>query len=585
MKRYLRNAKNALKIVGTHTPKKYFAVMIYELLVENAKQLLGIIVPALIVDCISSKGSINQLLFWAGLYAGITVLTDILRKSISLFSTAYWYRAANLSTFDICKKGMQLNCADLDSPQILDEYNCAIRSPWEFLCIDELVIKRLVGTILTIIEMLWILSKVHIIVMISVFLLSFLYANIHWRKVKTLHDKEQNIKNIERRLTYPLQLLQDYTYGKEIRIYNMCPLAVSRYRRLNQQRIQLTYTSDQYVTKIDILLKLIDTSKFILVYSAAVYQYMFNALSLGSFAMYYRTLQALSDSLSALFQICADIRHCSLYYEDYEKFINRTVDESGDMKVAKNGSFEFQHVNFMYPGSNTKILDDVCFSVNRGEHIAIVGDNGVGKSTLVKLLTRLYEPTSGQIKMDGIDIRNISKESYFNLFAPVFQDFELYSISVGDNIAFLQAEADNIGVWRALENSGSADFIRSLPFSLNTAVSKMLDEQGVNFSGGESQRLAIARAYYKNASILILDEPTAALDPIAEEEIYQYIHRMTKEKTTIYISHRISTTRHADRILVVGQGRILEFGTFEQLMKNRGPYYEMFQMQAAPYKD
>lgn len=585
MKRYFRNIINSLKIVRDNTPKKYFAVMIYELLVENARKLLEIIVPALIVDCIVSKGAVSKVLLWAAVYAGITVLTDILRKSLSLFSTAYWYRAANLATFHVCEKGMQISCAELDSSQTLDEYNRAIRSPWEFLCIDDLVIKRLIGAILTILEMICILSQVHILVMIAVLLLSIVYAVLYWKKVNILHDKENEIKNVERRLEYPLQLLQDHTYGKEVRIYNMYPLAIEHYHQLNQKEIQLTHASNRYAAGTDTLLQLIDTVKLILVYGAAVYKYLFHSLSLGSFAMYYGTLKALSDSLNALFQICSDIRECSLYYEDYEKFINRNVDETKTDKEVRNGAIEFLHVDFTYPGNETEILHDICFSIKKGEHIAIVGDNGAGKSTLVKLLTHLYEPTSGQIKIDGVDIKDIPKKDYFSLFAPVFQDFELYYISIGDNIAFLNAETDSDGIWNALQNSGSDELIRSLPSGLDTKVSKMLDAQGVEFSGGESQRLAIARAHYKNAPVLILDEPTAALDPIAEEEIYRYIHNMTKEKTTIYISHRISTTRHADRIMVVGEGHILEFGTFDELMENRGPYYEMFQMQAAPYTE
>lgn len=436
----------------------------------------------------------------------------------------------NLATFQVCEKGMQISCAELDSSKTLDEYNCAIRSPWEFLCIDDLVMKRLFGAVLTILEMAYILSRVHIFVMLAVLLLSVIYAVLYWKKVNILHDKEKEIKNVERRLEYPLQLLQDHSYGKEVRIYHMYPLATERYRQLNRKEIQLTHESDRYAAGTDMLLQLIDTVKLILVYGAAVYQYLFRSLSLGSFAMYYGTLKALSDSLNALFQICSDIRECSLYYEDYEKFINRDDDEIKTGKEAGNGSIEFLHVDFSYPGNETKILHDICFSIKKGEHIAIVGDNGAGKSTLVKLLTHLYEPTSGQIKIDGVDIKDIPKKDYFSLFAPVFQDFELYYISIGDNIAFLNAENDSDGIWKALQNSGSDELIRSLPSGLDTKVSKMLDAQGVEFSGGESQRLAIARAHYKNAPILILDEPTAALDPMAEEEIYRYIHNMTKKR-------------------------------------------------------
>lgn len=582
MRRYIRNIRGALATICRHTPGKYFAVMVYELVSENIRQFLGILVPSLIVDCITFGGSARRVIVLAGVYAGIVVLTDMLHKSISLFSTAYWYRAANLATFDICEKGMQLDCAELDSSAVLDEYHRAIQSPWEFLCVDELVIKKLTGAVLTILEMLWILGQVHFAVMVSVFALSFLSTVIKWKKTKKQHKEEKTIQDLVRRTEYPLQLLQDYQVGKELRLYHMLPFFTDLYREQDQQKIHAVYQADQYAARMETWCNLMDMIRFVLVYGAAIYRYAAGMLTIGAFTMYYGALQALTDALESLFQVISDILDCSLYYEDYERFLERKGNGNSGTKAAQNGDITFENVCFSYSPSARDILHDLNFTIHKGEHIAIVGENGAGKSTLVKLITRLYEASSGEITVGQEDIKVLSQDTYWSLFAPVFQDFALYSIPVRDNIAFMQAD-DTDGIWRALANSGADHLVRELSRGLDTSVSKLLDDEGVDFSGGEAQRLALARAYYKNAPVLILDEPTAALDPLAEEEIYRYIQKMSGDKTVIYISHRISSTRHADRIFVVGENRILESGTFSQLMEKQGVYYDMFQKQAAPY--
>lgn len=584
MGRYIRNIAGSLGTVWHHVSKRYFIMMVYELLADNARQLLGIIVPALIVDCLSSGGSAGRVLALAGAYAGIVVLTDMSRKALSLFSTAYWYRAANLSTFDICEKGMRLECADLDSASTIDEYKRAVQSPWEFLCVDELVVKRMAGAVLTLAEMLWILSRVHVAVMLAVLALSIPSAAIRWKKAGVLHDREAKVKNLERRADYPLQLLQGYQAGKEIRIYHMLPFITDVFRRRNRRKRDASLETERHGAAMESLADLIDFVKFVLVYGVAIARYAAGAHSLGAFTMYYGALQAVSEAMGALFQNVADIRNCCLYYEDYRAFLQRDGEASEGTEEAQMGEIRFDHVGFSYPGG-VEVLRDLDFSIREGERIALVGENGAGKSTLVKLVTGLYRPTSGQITLGGKDVGKMSRESYYALFAPVFQDFELYSIPVRDNVAFQHAAEGDGSIWEALGHSGAEAVVRCLPGGLQTMVTKLLDDQGVEFSGGEAQRLVIARAYYKNAPVLILDEPTASLDPMAEEEIYRHVHGMSGGKTVIYISHRISTTRYADRIIVIGEGGILEEGSFAQLMEKKGVYYGMFEQQATPYRD
>lgn len=245
----------------------------------------------------------------------------------------------------------------------------------------------------------------------------------------------------------------------------------------------------------------------------------------------------------------------------------------------------FDHVSFQYPGSEQFIIKDISFRIRRGEHISLVGVNGAGKSTLVKLICRLYEPTEGVIYVNGRDIREYDYEEYITLLAVVFQDFKLWGYSLDQNICVAEHLPDGYrqkreALYRA---SGLIDWVSTLSQGGETILSKEFDEEGTEPSGGLAQKIAIARALYRGAPFLILDEPTAALDPVSEYEIYKRFHEMIKNKTAIYISHRLSSCKFCDRILVIQDRKVREEGTHEELMAKKGIYEKMFSAQAKWY--
>lgn len=582
MRKYVSNIKGALSVLYKHTPKRYFFVMLFSVLLENVKQLLSIIIPAIIVDTIIYDKSLKSIFIISLFYAGVTVLTDIIKKTISLYITSYWYRAANLATFDVCQKWMKLGYEYLDSPSVLDQYSQAIKSPWEFLCLDDLIFVRLLGAILIIVEMIIILFQIHILVMLGVFMLSILAAYIRWKHMKVAHEESKEVTSLQRRSAYPVRLMHDYSYGKEVRLYNMLPLLSTLYRRVNRKAVSMEIMSASRSAKVNTVLQLVDASKMLLVYIAAVFRYIRGALTLGSFTMYLNSLTALSDALGSLFTVVADIRNCSLHFDDYRDFLSIKESTTNESNKVSNGDISFKNVSFHYPGSVNYIFISVSFDIKKGEHIAIVGENGAGKTTLIKLLTGLYYPIEGSVTIAGIDSRSVEKDSYYSLFSTVFQDFELYSVPVAENIAFLKRN-DTENIWRCLGKCQVEGVVSNLKYALDTNVSKLLDEDGVDFSGGERQKIALTRAFYKDAPILILDEPTAALDPIAENEIFSLVRNVSSGKTVFYISHRISTTRYADKIMVIGDRGVLEFGTFKELMEKKGRFYNLFKMQSEPY--
>ena len=258
---------------------------------------------------------------------------------------------------------------------------------------------------------------------------------------------------------------------------------------------------------------------------------------------------------------------------------------TGSIPVEKrsDGEYElaFEHVSFHYPKSRELVLKDVSCNIHIGGKMALVGKNGAGKTTFIKLLCRLYEPTEGRITLNGVDIRKYDEEEYQSLFAVVFQDFKLFRFSVAENIA-AGYEREDERIWQALNGAGAKEMAEQMPRKLDSVLYERTEE-GCGISGGQAQKLALARALYKNAPVIILDEPTAALDAKAEAEVYADFHKMMEGKTGIYISHRMSSCRFCDDIMVLDEGRIAERGSHEALLAAGGYYADMWNAQAKYY--
>ena len=248
-------------------------------------------------------------------------------------------------------------------------------------------------------------------------------------------------------------------------------------------------------------------------------------------------------------------------------------------------TIEFRHVSFAYPGSERKVIDDVNLTFSPGETVVLVGLNGAGKTTLIKLLTRLYDPTEGQILLDGRDLREYDVREYYDLFGIIFQDFGKYAVSVEDNIRFgnIKAERDAEKIREAARMASVDGYISNLPAGYETMLMKYFDPDGTELSIGQWQKLSVARAFYSDSDIVILDEPTASLDAIAEQEIFSQFDKLRHGKMTVFVSHRLSSATVASKIVVLEAGRVIEEGTHTELMASRGKYYDLFSTQAKRY--
>ena len=313
---------------------------------------------------------------------------------------------------------------------------------------------------------------------------------------------------------------------------------------------------------------------------------LYGVLPIGDVLLYVGSVTRAMSDLQTFLATGSEFDYINSYLSTYEDFIAQpSMAYDGTLPIEKrdDGQYEFafHDVSFSYPGTNIPVLEHVTLSFAVGEKTALVGRNGAGKTTLIKLLCRLYEPTSGYITLNGIDIRKYSYKEYTQAFSVVFQDFHLFSLPLDENIA-AGTEIDEAALQSSLAKVGLTDHVQQLPQGVRTRLYNN-NGSGVDLSGGEAQRTAIARALYKDAPFVILDEPTAALDPIAEAEIYEQFSQMTAGKTAVYISHRMSSCKFCDRIIVLDHGRIAEDGTHDTLLANHGIYANLYETQAQYY--
>lgn len=386
--------------------------------------------------------------------------------------------------------------------------------------------------------------------------------------------------------------MQTYNMGKDVRIYSLKGF----YQRVSDKIIGDFHNVYIKITKMMFKLGLpesvIGFLKDCTLYLAAALSAAAGAFGAGDIVKYVSAINRLSTSIGYLFNHINDIKANTPFVEDYLRYLDiprkmyqgtlpiekRAFCEGGDY----NYKIEFKDVSFKYPGSEDYALRHLSITFNIGERLAVVGKNGSGKTTFIKLLCRLYDPTEGRILLNGVDISKYDYDEYMRVFTVVFQDFRLFGFKLSENVA-AGLDIDEDFCRSCLEKVGFGDKLAELPEGLQTYLYKNFDKNGIEISGGEAQKIALARALYKNAPFIILDEPTAALDPIAEAAIYKQFNGIVGDKTAVYISHRLSSCRFCDRIAVFDNGRIVQIGTHDNLSEEDGLYKELWKAQAAYY--
>lgn len=397
--------------------------------------------------------------------------------------------------------------------------------------------------------------------------------------------------DLNQKLGYVEELPDDFSAAKDIRIYSMASWLRECYRDLFAQRAKW----DRRIVKRMFLSRIADLLIILIrdggAYALLIHMFYMGKIGIDEFVLYFAAISSFASWVGGIISCWNKANTVSLTLCDFREFVDYPeYDGSGSAKAAEHmhtaPEIEFRNVCFRYDGADQDTIHNLSLHIHGGEKLALVGLNGAGKTTLVKLLSGLYRPTSGDVFFNGIALSDFQCEDYYKLVAPVFQEIQTAFFTLAETVSGRStADTDLKKAEACMRKAGLGPKIDALPDGIHTKLNKKIHKDGTELSGGEAQKLMLARALYKDAPLLILDEPTAALDPIAESKIYSEFNRMAKNKTSLFISHRLASTSFCDRIILLENGSIIEEGTHQELLAANGKYKELFDIQSCWYKD
>ena len=399
------------------------------------------------------------------------------------------------------------------------------------------------------------------------------------------YEKKEEEAAWSRRIGYYNRATCDFTYGKDIRMYGLKNRILENYREQIEGYRSLNRMLSGREYRLGLAGLIAALVSDMLTYGILIARTA-GGMSIADFSMYLTAVLTLSACLRQAAEQIRFVIQEGQYVHELYRFLDEDLGEKGGSHPAvADGTLEvvFDNVSFRYPGSETYVFRHLNLTIQKGERLAVVGINGAGKTTLVKLMMGLFDVTEGEIRINGIPIQNFDKKALYSMFSAVFQDINIMAFTVRENVAGRLSDIDDKRVDHVLAQVGLTEAVDSLPQKTGQMMLKVIDEDGALLSGGQSQKLAIARALYKDACMVIMDEPTAALDALAEAEIYENFSELVKGKTAVYISHRLASTRFCDHIALFEGDGLAEYGTHEELMERRGRYYEMFMVQGKYY--
>lgn len=576
--------------------KSYVLYLLLGEAFQTAAFVAGVVFPKFIIDSLFGEQEISKAVWYAAGFLALLFLSNVM-QALSRYraerSRDQMYRKFSIS---YARRVMESDYCKMEDPAYLDLREKALKcmsGDYGFAGTVLLAV-NLLGKILLIGSIIAIVMTLDVVMLLICALL--IAANVWMNNSVGKKNAQIDLDSVseKRKEDYYHGLGDDTVFAKEIRLNGLHHWILDLYREQFARVHRFTRKRNANTCKGMAAGRLCTFLQQCTAYGYLAYRVLGTGLSMGGFAMYLNAVLSFNSAITELLTIVGRIRQCGIYLEPFKEFMECSgpvcLEDKDRMAPLENDAagyvIRFDHVSFRYPGQEEYALKDVSCEIRACEKVAVVGENGAGKSTFVKLLTRLYDPTQGCIYLNGRDIRTIDRQEYLKLFSVVFQDYKLFAVTVRENIGLDRSDGIDSRELDALADSiGLKEKIDGLELGFDTAVYKMFDDKGFEPSGGEGQKIAIARAFVKNSPIVVLDEPTAALDPRAEYEIYRDFSRLSRDKTAVYISHRLASCRICDRILVFLDGGIAQRGTHEELMAQEGYYADIFKMQMALYHE
>ena len=493
----------------------------------------------------------------------------------------------------IMEKAKTVDVASFDIPEFYEKLENANREagmrPINVLSSTFDAISHLISIISYIVILatapgMWWAAVIMMLVSVPTAVINFIY------KRKGFMYMRRRSKD-RRQMNYYSDTMVNKDMVKEIRIFNLGDTFIEKYKSVFEGYYKglrkLIVRENAWQIGVTVIASIVNCAFFALV----AFKVFDGQIQIGDYTLYTGALTSIASTVAALISVSANVYEGTLYIDNLMAFMKveaKIVPASEPPQTVVRGkphTIEFVGVSFAYPGSKRFVLKNINLTIRPGETAVLVGLNGAGKTTFIKLLTRLYDPTEGVILLDGKDIREYDVNELYAMFGIIFQDFGKYAFDVSENIHFgdVSRDADGEAIKQAANAANASEFIARLPHGYDTPLMRVFEPSGVELSIGQWQKLAIARAFYSTSDILILDEPTASLDPIAEQEIFNQFDELRRDKTTIFVSHRLSSATIASKIIVLEYGELVEEGTHKELMEKKGKYYELFSTQARRY--
>ena len=605
---FFRDCRRLLALVQRQRPATVPMVFLAALL-ESAFPFVNIILGALVLDrLLAGGGGVMELVWWM---AGLNLALGCGSQVLQWLCRAEALTAGELTMGAVTEKCLTMDYQQLETQAIMDKKTRAEEGCYGKGGIFQLLwnLSRLMGHSLTVLYALITVSRLFTAAPLPtgaadwVRALNAPWAALaavalalavplacvpltRWRNRVNLEWHHVNIDGNRRWAAYK-RIVHDYQQGKDLRTYGIGNMLLDKYRRTISFFCTHMRTFSLRSQTLQSLIAVVNLATVLIAYLFAGLKAMAGLISVGMVSMQVGAITALAGAVREAVELIGEMDIQRKYLKEYTEFLDIPSEKyNGTLPVEKRDdgdyALEFRDVSFRYPNQDQWSLRHVSCTLPKGGKLAIVGPNGAGKTTFIKLLCRLYDPAEGEILLNGIDIRKYDYEEYLSLLSVVFQDFHLFSMELGENVA-ASRDYDAGKVWDCLEKAGLRQRAEGMEKGLGTGLFQQ-ERDGVELSGGEGQKLAIARALYKDAPIVILDEPTAALDPVSEYEIYSRFGQMVEGKTSVYISHRMSSCRFCDLIFVFDGGAIVQRGTHEELLsREEGLYARLWQAQAQYY--